>query len=84
MKAILITDLRQRHLEAFEAAYNTIEARGRATLAGGAVRAAASAGWFGDTLKGDDVGDMLPTEVQALSKEIDALYTKVTTLEKNS
>jgi hypothetical protein len=80
----LNTDIRQRHLEAFEHEYNTVEtARGTSTLAGAVVRAAAAAGWFAAPLTPEEIADMKPAQVRALATAVNELYGKVTTVEKN-
>lgn len=78
----LVTDLRQHHLEDFEAAYNKDLPKGVSSQAGHVVRAALAAGWFGDA-NGADVGEMKPADVRRLSREIDAAYNAAVTLDPN-
>lgn len=77
----ITTDLRQHHLEAFEEAYNKDRPVGMSTSAGHAVRAAIAAGWF--TSDPGDVGEMKPSEVRRLSREIDAAYNEAIALDPN-
>ena len=79
----VIKDLRQRHLEAWEAEYFrlTDDKKGRHTDNGATVRAAAKAGWLSDDV--GDVGDMKPAEVIALAKKINERYVEVTTIDPN-
>jgi hypothetical protein len=81
----LITDLRQRHLEAWEREFNKFRGddKGVSTFHGSVVRAALAAGWFGDGADADAVDEMTPREVRKLSAAVDALYTEVTTLDPN-
>jgi hypothetical protein len=81
----LITDLRQRHLEAWEREFNSRRGddTGVSTFRGTVVRAALAAGWFGEDGDPDTVDDMTPRQVRQLSAEVDALYAEVTTLDPN-
>ncbi len=77
-----IIDIRQKHLEAFEEAYNKDRPVGLSSSAGHAVRAALAAGWFDDA-GGVDVGDMKGSEVRRIAKEIDAAYNAAVSLDPN-
>ena len=85
-------DLRQRHIEGWTAALRALkpedtEAVHRLPLAefyGVSVRAAIRAGWFGDDADPDDVGDMMPRDVQELSEQVWAAFEEATTVAPNS
>lgn len=73
-----IIDLRTRHLECFEDAYNNIDAstRGKVTLAGAIVRAAVGAGWFANVML-DQVNDLPVSETLRLAELIIEKYTEL-------
>lgn len=88
----LITDLRQRHLEAFEAEVNARkgegDVRGLSTDAGLAVRSAIAAGWFTDgndphATDPDIVGDMAPAAVRKLAKAVNTAYIEAVQTDPN-
>lgn len=80
---MIIDDLRQRHLEAFEAEYNRLfsDKSGRNTERGATVRAAKKAGWLINDP--GDVAEMLPREVAKLAKAINERYVEVMTIDPN-
>lgn len=82
MNINVIDDLRQRHLEAWEAEYFRLMEgkRGRNTDNGAVIRAAVKAGW----LDGDpgNVGEMNPKDVVILAEKINGAYSDATTLDK--
>lgn len=84
----LITDLRQRHLEAFEKRYNELrpgeEIEVRPSLTNGAVvKAAAAAGWLGAAFGEDDAGELTFKETFALAEAILKTYQEIITLDPN-
>jgi hypothetical protein len=81
----LITDLRQRHLEAWERSFNSLRGddTGVSTFRGTVVRAALAAGWFGEDGDPDTVDDMTPRDVRKWAAAVDELYNEVTTLDPN-
>lgn len=83
-----ITDLRQRHLEAYEEHYNNLtndgKLRGLSRDSGAVVRAAIKAGWFGDALKAEAIDDMTGGEVRKLAKAVNEAYREATTIDPNS
>jgi hypothetical protein len=83
----LITDLRQRHLEAFEHEVNTRkgdgDVRGLSTDAGLAVRSAIAAGWIIDATDPDVVGDMAPAAVRKLAKAVNTAYIEAVQTDPN-
>jgi len=84
----IISDLKQRHLEAWEAAYFELITHdgktkpGKNTDNGAVIRAAAKAGM----LTGDvgDVGDMTPKAAAKLAGAINAAYLEAVTIDPNS
>lgn len=81
--ATLKDDLRQRDLEAYEAAINDagiMDLQGQARIAGAIVRGAAVAGWFVDLTPGD-VSDLSGKEVRRLMKAVNARYEELTALD---
>lgn len=83
----LITDLRQRHVEAFSTAYfaTSGDTNNIYTDAGNACRAAIKAGWFVSPadMSAEDVGDMYPAEVTQLAKHILDLYKAAVEIDPN-
>lgn len=91
-------DLRQKDLEAWNAAFMLLPRLGTAGQHGAAVRAAIAAGWIVEPttryagaqngtgpqylLDGVDVGDMHPAHVFQLGEAIDRLYQELTTIPK--
>jgi hypothetical protein len=80
----LKTEIKQRHLEAWETAYLAIDTKGSSNHAGAVVRSAIEAGWFDDPVSVDAVGDMAPSEVRRLARDIDKLYTDIISIDPNS
>lgn len=82
----LITDIRQRHLEKFEALYfvDVEDRKGVSTETGAAVRAAVEAGWFADVPNGYDVADEKPSVVRALAQQVNDLYLDIIKIDPNS
>ena len=81
--ATFVEDIRQRQLEAYEAAfneYNVEELQGIGRIGGAIVRAAARAGWFKD-LAAEDVDGMKPREVRKLMKAVDERHRELTALD---
>jgi hypothetical protein len=70
-------DIRTRHLEAFEEAYIDIDVSGLNRFSAAILRAAATAGWFDDTLHADDVADMKGGEMRKWAKAVSVLYAKI-------
>ena len=82
----LRTDLRQRHLEAFETEFNARrdgDIRGVSSEAGLVGRAAVAAGWFTDATDPDAVGDMRPGEAREWSKKVNAAYIEAIKTDPN-
>ena len=81
----LISDLRQRHLEAWEKSFNELRGddKGASRYYGAVVRAAINAGWFRDPVPVDDVDEMTPRQVRAYARAVDTAYTEATTLDPN-
>lgn len=85
----LLTDLRQRHLEAFERNLNELQSDAEPTaidaaLSNGAfVRAAQMAGWFGDTLTDEGVGDLTFKQIERFARQIVELYKDAVTIDPN-
>lgn len=83
----LITDLRQRHLEAFEAEVNARkgdgDVHGLSTDAGLAVRSAIAAGWIIDATDPDVVGDMAPADVRKMAKAVNTAYLEAVRTDPN-
>jgi len=78
----IITDVRQRHVEAFFAALRELGAQDKSgpEYMGGLVRAALSTG-IALGAKADDVDEMLPADVNALGSKINDLLRKVMIVE---
>lgn len=76
-------DLKQRHLEAFEAAFNEQDstATGQSIIRRMTVDTALKAGWFGDVEP--NLGDMTGREIAKLSEEVWALYRDLTNIDPN-
>lgn len=72
-------DIRTRHLEAFEEAYNKIETVGINRFKAAILRACAEAGWFGDTLTAEAVGDMKGAEMRHWADKAIDLYNRINT-----
>ena len=70
-------DIRTRHLEAFEEAYNEIDVTGLNRFNAAILRAAAASGWFGETLEADAVADMKPAQMRKWAKAVGALYASL-------
>lgn len=79
----LKTPLKQRHLEAWEEAFNAEEVTGASRFAGLVVRAAIKAGWFDDLVSVEAVDDMNPAFVRKLAKQVNDAYVEATTLDPN-
>jgi len=80
----IITDWRQRHLEAFETEYFTLseKLKGKNSDNGAVVRAAIKAGIItGVSL--DAIGDMSPREVGKMARAVNAQYVEVMTVDPN-
>lgn len=79
----MIIELKQRHLEAFEAEYfKLIEGkRGKNTDNGATVRAAQKAGWFDGDI--GDVGNMTGAECAAIAADVNRVYIEAITLDPN-
>ena len=79
----ITTDLRQHHLEAFEAEYFKLMdgKRGKNTDNGATVRAAQKAGWF--VTDPGDVGEMTGAECARIAAEINRVYVEAITLDPN-
>lgn len=86
MDVKLVEPLTQRHLEAFEEAYQAAkvdEVVGVAHASAAMIRCAIKAGW----LKGineSELDDMPARDVRLLARDIDAEYARVTRLDPNS
>ena len=80
----LRTDLRQRHLEAFEDAFNEQDgtASGQSIIRRMSVDTAMKAGWFGDNVD-VDLGEMTGKEIAKLSEAVWALYRDLTNIDPN-
>lgn len=76
-------DIRQRHLEAFEAEYFALVdgKRGKNTDNGATVRAAKKAGWFAEDI--GDVGEMTGKHAAALAADINRVYIEAITIDPN-
>jgi hypothetical protein len=79
----MIIELKQRHLEAFEAEYFRLMdgKRGKNTDNGATVRAAQKAGWF--VTDPGDVGELTGKRVGELAAEINRVYVEAITLDPN-
>lgn len=82
----LLTDLRQRHLEAYEARFNELAPegigamKGQARILGALLRSAAAAGWFGDGYDEEWVGDLTFQEISPLAIAVADKYGELTAL----
>lgn len=80
----LRTDLKQRHLEAFEEAFADMDKNktGQSILRRMTVDTALKAGWFGDNTD-VDLGEMTGREIARLSESIWTLYRELTDIDPN-
>jgi hypothetical protein len=72
-------DIRTRHLEAFEKAYNDMDVAGLNSTKAAILRGAAEGGWFGDTLTAEQVGDLKPADMRHWADAVIALYNRINT-----
>lgn len=82
MKLTLRTDLKQRHLEAFEDAFADQDKTrtGQSVLRRMTVETALNAGWFGDNVT-VELGDMSGREVAKLADAVWSLYRDLTNID---
>lgn len=80
----LRTDLRQRHLEAFEDAFADMDKTktGQSILRRMTVETALRAGWYGDNADAD-LGEMTGREIARLSEQVWTLYRELTDIDPN-
>jgi hypothetical protein len=82
----LLTDLRQRHLEAYEARFNELAPegigamKGQTRVYGALLRSAAVGGWFGDGYDEEWVDNLTFQEVAPLAEAVATKYAELTRL----